>query len=1081
MRQLEDAAVFRVVSCSPNQPPCDSQSMLNSTRTLPKSWSSTLQLPKSAFPPRALLADRAKYLQRCTDDLYAWQRERPGGRQHFTLHDGPPYANGNLHVGHALNKILKDITCRFQLSQGKIVDFVPGWDCHGLPIEQKALEKQKQQGFQYVVSKERNAIGIRKAAREVANGALKDQKKSFRDWGIMADWDNSWKTMHKGFEISQLHIFKEMVKKGLIYRRFKPVYWSPSLRTALAEAELEYKEDHVSTAAFVKYPLQSISRALRFGDCKVSAVIWTTTPWTLPANKAIGIHSDLDYAIVGSMAHGLLLLAKSRLAEVEALCKESFKVVVIVQGSELAGAIYRDTVFVEKSQVRFLLHADFVSADSGSGLVHIAPGHGVEDYELCLRHGINAFAPLDDGGCFTIGALREHPGILRGKPVLTEGNRAVLEYLRSHGRILGEHAYTHRYPYDWRSKQPVILRATEQWFADVGKIREAALKSLESVRFIPEGGEERLRSFVKNRSEWCISRQRAWGVPLPALYNKKTGEAVLNEESVSHIISVFKDRGIDAWWTDDESDPVWIPPGLEDNFLQSSYRRGTDTMDVWFDSGTSWTQTKNTSEHGEDHIADVYLEGTDQHRGWFQSSLLTHIASQDKPSAGVDPKAPFKTLITHGFTLDEKGRKMSKSTGNVISPDEIMQGTLLPPIKKRKKDKTTTTEVDDFMQGTLSVPIKRKKKDMTTTEAEDTAVSYDAMGPDALRLWAASCDYTKDVVISQTVLKAINANLAKYRVTFKLLLGVLEDFFPSTEIRNLDIINRIALIQLNKIWTSVWQHYEKFEYNKAIIDINKYIATDLSGFYVEAIKDIVYAHDKRSASRIQAQYTLFQIFCQLQAMLAPVTPLLVEEAWDYAPKQIQHLQRTMLTIDGHAENGWYDKQLELDLPYLMQANAAVKKAQESARCEKKMGSSLQSDVMFQCEESTDGTQSPALTLLARYLNDLETLLVVSNLGLCTGPVPAHVNIAEWAYKADFDIDGSKVVAHVYSPYKAKCVRCWKYKAPVEAKEQEALCTRCENVVEGLRKSKPELFEASLDAQMAAAAAWLHRKTSPDTP
>jgi isoleucyl-tRNA synthetase len=1056
--------------------------MLNSTRIVPKSWSSTLQLPKSAFPARALLADRPKYLRRCTDDLYAWQRERPGERKRFTLHDGPPYANGVLHIGHALNKILKDITCRFQLSLGKTVDYVPGWDCHGLPIELKALEKQTKQGFQYVVSKQRNAVAIRKAARELAILAVKDQKKSFRDWGIMADWDNSWTTFRKEFQISQLHIFKEMVKKGLIYRRFKPVYWSPSSRTALAEAELEYKEDHVSTAAFVKYPLQSISRALRFGDCKVSAVVWTTTPWTLPANKAIGIHSDLNYAVVESMTHGLLLLAKSRLAEVEAICKESFKVVAIVQGSALAGAIYRDTVFVEKSQVRFLLHADFVSAESGSGLVHLAPGHGVEDYEICLRHGITAFAPLDDAGCFTTGALREHPEILRGKPVLTEGNRSVLEYLRSHGRILGEHAYTHRYPYDWRSKQPVILRATEQWFADVGKIREAALISLESVQFVPEGGEERLRSFVKNRSEWCISRQRAWGVPLPALYNKKTGEAVLNEESVTHIISVFKDRGIDAWWTDDESDPRWVPPGLEDNFLESSYRRGTDTMDVWFDSGTSWTQTKNISGHGEDHVADVYLEGTDQHRGWFQSSLLTHIAYQDISSAAVAPKAPFKTLITHGFTLDEKGRKMSKSIGNVISPDEIMQGTLLPPIKKRKKDKTTT-EADDFMQGTLSPPVKRNKKDKATIVADDTAVSYDAMGSDALRLWAATCDYTKDVIISQTVLKAINASLAKYRVTFKLLLGVLEDFFPSSEIHHMEIINKIALIQLNKVRAGVWQHYEKFEYNKAIIDINKYIATDLSGLYVEAIKDIVYANNKGSASRNQAQYTLFRIFCQLQAMLAPVTPLLVEEAWDYAPTQIQHLQRTLLTIHCHAEtghNGWYDKQLELDLPYLMQANAAVKKAQESARSEKKMGSSLQSDVMFQCEESTDERESSALNLLTRYRGDLEKLFVVSNLDLCTSPIPAYVNLAEWAYKADFDIDGSKVVAHVYSPQKAKCVRCWKYTAPVEAKEQEALCRRCENVVEGLRQSKPELFEASLDAQMAAAAAWLHRKTNSNT-
>ena len=1030
--------------------------MLKSTWSLPKSWSVTLQLPESAFPARALVADRPKYLQRCTDDLYAWQRKRSSERKRFTLHDGPPYANGSLHIGHALNKILKDITCRFQLSQGKIVDFVPGWDCHGLPIELKALEKQKELQATDSASEQSNAVAIRKAAQQLALDAVENQKRSFREWGIMADWDNAWKTLHNDFEISQLGVFKEMVTKGLIYRGFKPVYWSPSSRTALAESELEYKEDHVSTAAFVKYPLQSISSGLDSelgtGAGQVNAVIWTTTPWTLPANRAIGIHSDLDYVIVKSANHGLLLLAKSRIAQVEAICKETFEVVVDLQGSQLTGLTYRDVVFDKISPARSLLHADFVSADSGSGLVHVAPGHGTEDYGLCLKHGITAFAPLDDSGCFTADALPDDPEILMGKPVLTEGNRSVIEYLISHGCILGQHAYTHKYPYDWRSKQPVILRATEQWFADVGEIREGALKSLEAVNFIPDTGEERLRSFVKNRSEWCISRQRAWGVPLPALYDRRTGEAILNEESVSHIMSVIQDRGTDAWWTDDSSfDAIWTSPELQKNFPQSSFRRGTDTMDVWFDSGTSWTQTDKADQAGESRVADVYLEGTDQHRGWFQSSLLTYVAHQKNHSHGVPPKAPFRTLITHGFTLDEEGRKMSKSIGNIISPNEIIQGTLLPPLKKKKK----------------------KNKNKKSVGPPDAVVSYDAMGPDALRLWAASCDYTKDVIVSQSVLKAINATLAKYRVTFKLLLGVLEDFHASTEVTKLDPINQIALIQLDKVWTNVRQFYEKFEFNKVVLELNKYVTTDLSSFYIEAIKDIIYTNGKDSGSRVQAQYTLFQIYCHLQSMLAPVTPLLVEEAWDYAPKQIQQLQRSLWSMDDRAEmvqSNWQNEQLELDLPHLMQANAAVKIAQETARSEKKMGSSLQSDVMFQCESSSEGGESSALKVLARYLDDLETLLVVSKVNICAGPLLAHIRTAEWAYQADFDIDGSKVTAHVYSPQKAKCVRCWKYKAPVKAEEQAALCDRCELVVEELRQTKPELFEISPDTQIAAAAA-----------
>ena len=1019
--------------------------MLHSSRSLPRSWSSTLQLPKSAFPARALAADRSKYLQRCTDDLYAWQRKRPGERKRFTLHDGPPYANGSLHIGHALNKILKDITCRFQLSQGKTVDYVPGWDCHGLPIELKALEKQKELSTIDSENQQLNAVETRKAAQQLALSAVENQKRSFREWGIMADWDNAWMTLHKDFEINQLHVFKEMVRTGLIYRRFKPVYWSPSSRTALAESELEYKEDHVSTAAFVKYPLQSLSAGLDFTQRvsagQVNAVIWTTTPWTLPANRAIGIHSDLDYAIVNSAKHGRLLLAQSRIAHVEAMCKENLEVVAHLRGSQLTGLTYRDMVFDKWSAARPLLHADFVAADSGSGLVHIAPGHGVDDYELCLKHGINAFAPLDDSGCFTDNALPDKPEALMGKPVLTEGNMSVLELLDTQGHVIAQHAYTHRYPYDWRSKQPIILRATQQWFADVGEIREAALQSLEAVSFIPDGGKERLRSFVKNRSEWCISRQRAWGVPLPALYDRKTGQAVLSEESVSHIMSVIQERGTDAWWTDDESfDTLWTSPVLQKKFSQSSFRRGTDTMDVWFDSGTSWTQTENTEQASGSHVADVYLEGTDQHRGWFQSSLLTYIAHQDKTSGHLRPKAPFKTLITHGFALDEEGRKMSKSIGNVISPDEIIQGTLLPPLKKKNKNKTP--------------------------ELPDTKVSYDAMGPDALRLWAASCDYTKDVIVSQIVLKAINATLAKYRVTFKLLLGILEDFNPSTKVTKLHTINQIALIQLNKVRTSVRQHYEKFEFNKAVLELNKYITTDLSGFYIEAVKDVIYTNSKDSAARVNAQYTLFQIYCQLQAMLAPVTPLLVEEAWDYAPKQIQHLQRTLLSMNDRAEtahSNWRNEQLEQDLPYLMQANAAVKVAQETARSEKKMGSSLQSDVIFQFEGSSKEGESSALDVLARYHDGLETLLVVSKVDICAGPLPAHISTAEWAYKADFDVEGCRVTAHVYSPRKAKCVRCWKYTAPVKAREEEALCNRCEVVVEGLRQTKPELFEIPPDA------------------
>lgn len=1030
----------------------DCHSMIKSTtRTIPKSWSSTLSLPKSPFPPRALPADRSRYLRRCTNDLYAWQKsahshDRDGS---FTLQDGPPYANGELHIGHALNKILKDIACRFQLSQGKLVEFVPGWDCHGLPIELKALQQQRD--IDILGHNQRpEPVLVRRAARELAAQTVEKQKKSFQEWGIMADWENSWRTMDKSFELDQLEVFMKLVKKGLIHRRFKPVYWSPSSRTALAEAELEYNEDHHSTAAFIKYPLNTLprelSKKLSLDELMLHAVIWTTTPWTLPANKAIGIHSDMQYIIVKSAKHGLLLMAQSRAAEVQTACKEIFETLSFIRGSELVGATYQDSNFEDGSPARPLLHASYVSAETGTGLVHLAPGHGVEDYEFCLRHDIPAFAPLDDEGRFTSLASPDHPTLLSGKEVLGSGNKAVLDHISERGSLLGSHKYRHKYPYDWRSKQPVVLRATEQWFADVREIRNDVTRSLDAVTFIPKSGKARLKSFIENRSEWCISRQRAWGLPIPALYHRETGEAVLTEASISHIISTIRDRGVDAWWTDDEQEPLWTPTWLRNDAGQTAYCRGKDTMDVWFDSGTSWTQTKGQSKDIESHVADVYLEGTDQHRGWFQSSLLTHAATQSAANfENIPSEAPFRTLITHGFALDQKGRKMSKSIGNVVSPEEIMQGTLLPP-------------------------LKRKHKTKAASGMDSEGSMFDSMGPDALRLWVASCDYTKDVAVSQIVLKAINNSLSKYRVTFKLLLGILEDFSPSINIpfMKLGINHQITLTQLQAAEVNVHRHFENFDFTKAVNEINKYVIIDFSAFYMESIKDAVYAggqKDPTFPSRQMAQYTLLRILTSLQRMLSPITPLLVEESWDYTPKQIREWQRYPFHrlwtdssgLTNELDGPWQNDQLKNDLPHLLQANAAVKNAQERARNEKKMGSSLQSFVMLHFPETKKDVEIKAYKLLSRYRDDLETLFVVSKTEMLVGPEPSVVLTAEWCYKAEFDIVGSKVFAYVYSPLGAKCVRCWKYAAPLEAGEMP-LCDRCEMVVEELRGQKPELFE-----------------------
>lgn len=1003
------------------------------------SWKRTLHLPKSTFPPRPKVSDRPTYIKRCTDDLYKWQKDRHPTPT-FTLHDGPPYANGDLHIGHALNKILKDITCRVHLREGR-VDWVPGWDCHGLPIELKALQEQgKKPG---ILTEKADPVNIRNAARKLAVKTVEKQKKSFREWAIMADWDSAWTTMDKGFEIEQLHVFKEMVKKGLIYRRFKPVYWSPSSRTALAEAELEYREDHMSTAAFIKYPLHDCSEALKeklnINIKCLSAAIWTTTPWTLPANRAIAFHKDIDYEIVHSAAHGYILLAASRVDELRRHCQEGLKTLLSIQGREINGMTYRSPVFDSQASPRPLLHGDFVTEGSGSGLVHVAPGHGMEDYELCLNHGIPAFAPVDDEGCFVDGIEW-----LSGQDVLTTGNESVLKRLSDLDCLIARHDYKHKYPYDWRSKQPVIVRATAQWFANVGDIQESALEALDSVKFIPTSSKTRLQTFVKNRNEWCISRQRAWGVPIPALYNIETDEALLTETSVSHITSVIKERGIDAWWTDNEMDPAWTPPPLRSHQGETKYRRGKDTMDVWFDSGTSWTQMQRVSEN-HTHIADCYIEGTDQHRGWFQSSLLTHVAyqretAQIEPEGGpgsvqILPSAPYKNLITHGFALDQDGRKMSKSVGNVVSPSEIMEGTLLPPTKKK-------------INGAM-------------TEIRD------GMGPDALRLWVASCDYTTDVRVSRTMLQAVNGSLSKYRVTFKLLLGILNDFDPSkcSSFREqASSIHQIALLQLLEVKSSVEKHYRSMEFNRAMANINAYVNTNLSSFYFESIKDVAYCGTIQERAQVQA--TLYWILTELQQMLLPVTPLLIEEVWDYTPKLIKDYNPTPPAMRLRKNSSLPVQQdmgkllSKSDIPLLMRALAAVRNGQEAARNDKKMGDSLQSYVLLEINPMLEA-KTPALDLLRRYQDDLETLFVVSHVSIVEGGNLSKLDKARWSYNTDCDIQGQMIRIHVHEPEQAKCNRCWRYKAPLDIPKEDALCRRCALVVDDLKDRTPGLFEYGL--------------------
>jgi len=1015
-------------------------SMLLPTRPL-LSWSKTLHLPRSTLPARPPLP--SPYLKQSTDELYAWQqrtRTAAAGHGQFVLHDGPPYANGELHVGHALNKILKDIICRFEVARGKRVSYVPGWDCHGLPIEVKALQAL------HTTHDALTPAAVRQAARRLAERTVEIQRAGFREWAVMGEWESAWRTMDQSYVLRQLGIFKEMVDKGLIAQEFKPVYWSPSSGTALAEAELEYDDNHKSTAAFVRCPVvripESITKRFDLLPENLGLLIWTTTPWTLPANLAIACHKDLEYCVVtlGDGTAHQMILAKSRLEYLRSVLGNDISPEIVadgILGSELTdGTIYRNPCGA--SAPKRVYHADWVSSESGSGLVHMAPGHGMDDYNLCQPLGIPAFAPVDDKGRFTANTLPNDDAMrLTGKDVLTDGTRAVLDLLHSleqrdtsfGKRIIAEHDIIHKYPIDWRTKEPVIIRATKQWFADVGSLKGDALKSLENVEFIPDTSRTRLESFTKSRSQWCISRQRAWGVPIPTLYRitEHDREAVMNGRTIDHILKRIEERGIDAWFNDAPDEAAWIPDWLP----AGRYERGRDTMDVWFDSGTSWTLLQ-PRENGE-ALADVYLEGSDQHRGWFQSSLLAHIAHQQAFNQHP-PKAPFRKLITHGFTLDQDLRKMSKSIGNTITPDEIINGTLLPPMKSRKQ----------------------QEQQHSTKRAKPI---YDSLGPDALRLWVASSDYTRDVIIGQLVLQSVYQSLHKYRVTFKWLLGALSDYHPSTEQQLLpnpnELVDTLALYQLQKAEREVYAYFAKYEFFKAVNAINRYVNLDLSAFYFETLKDRLYTGSREE--RLPAQRVLYEILNKLLVMLGPITPLLAAEVWDHAPAQIKSADTQPLRRVWRLEaTGQGHEKPEKTLQYLQRTNEAIKLAQEVLRAKKLIGSGLESDVHILLPT----TSAQDSILAGIFKKDMETqlaaLFVVSRVVIHQEDLTFDsIKTNGAATDHDFELDTNlKAKIRVVKPVSHKCARCWRYLAPQGAE----LCVRCDDVVHHEHPDQRRLVE-----------------------
>ncbi|CAG8470009.1 10667_t:CDS:10 [Diversispora eburnea] len=940
-----------------------------------KAYNDTLLLPKTKFSLRADAINREKlFRDRCTDELYSWQLEN-NPKDLLISHDGPPYANGNLHIGHALNKILKDIINRYKILQGYKVSFIPGWDCHGLPIELKALSELKN-----VDKSKLTPMQIRTTARKSALDTVEIQKSEFKSWGIMGDWKNAYKTLDKEYEVRQLKIFYEMMKKDKI---------SLSIglhHPALAEAELEYRDDHQSRSVYVKLP--NLNHILINDD--VYVIIWTTTPWTLPANQAIAINSEMEYSIVSPIfdtefvsTRDNYIVANKRLDSLQKILGTEFTIKTTFSGHQLIGTSYSHPITKEECRITEAL---FVNDESGTGLVHLAPGHGTDDYEACKKLNLSIHSPVDDFGKFS--SEVGEPSF-EGKFVLTDGTAAVIDYLRDNNILIKEKKIIHKYPYDWRTKKPIINRATSQWFANVQAFKQRAIESLANVKMLPDTARNTLRQYVLSRSEWCISRQRSWGVPIPVLYNIENDEPLFTESSIAHIIKIIEERGSDVWWEIDENELV--APEYKNNGIK--YRRGMDTMDVWFDSGVSWAFILEKYKRQDyEPIADLYLEGIDQNRGWFQSSLLTSVA--------INNKAPYSTVITHGFVLDEKGRKMSKSLGNVVAPEVIIKGG------------------------------KNKSEDP-------------AYGVDVLRLWVASSEYVTDVNIGKSIMSQVAESLRRYRNSARFMLGNLNNFNHEklVEYDDLKSIDKYILHELYQFGKDINSGYADFDFTKVIRLLNNFSSVTLSAFYFDVVKDRLYADHINSLSRRSVQSSLYHILNVYARSIAPVVPHLAEEIYEnykfMEPRE----------YDSVFKLGWYnlDKQwnnvsLQIEWNILKYLRSEVNKLLEIARKEKLIKSSLEANVDLYLNSNlynmlkTHDLKSIFITSNATLNEDI-SLLVENNSNEPKVHFIENINLTEG------NIQGSgKIVVKKASFF--KCPRCWNYSSI----EGNCLCSRCKDVL-----------------------------------
>lgn len=953
-----------------------------------KKLKDTVNLPKTKFDMRANAVKREPEIQKFWAENRIYETlSQNNPSEIFVLHDGPPYANGDLHMGHALNKILKDIINKYKLLRGYKVRYVPGWDCHGLPIELKVLQAMK--------SEERESLTplkLRRKARDFALKTQKEQCEGFKRYGVWGDWEHPYLTLTPDYEAAQIGVFGQMALKGYIYRGLKPVHWSPSSQTALAEAELEYPEGHTSRSIYVTFPVTQAGEAAKEVLTpfipNLGVAIWTTTPWTLPGNLAVALNPDLTYAVVEADSslcqHRYLIVAKDLVERLSQTFGVNLTVKATILGKDLEHTTYRHPLYDRTGEI--LIGGDYVTTESGTGLVHTAPGHGQEDFIVGQRYGLPILSPVDDKGNFTAEAKQ-----FAGLNVLKDANEAIIKELQEKGVLLKEEPYTHKYPYDWRTKKPTIFRATEQWFASVEGFRDEALKAIKSVKWIPAQGENRITPMVADRADWCISRQRSWGVPIPVFYDEETNEPLMTEETINHVRAIIAEKGSDAWW--ELSVEELLPPTYRNNGRK--YRKGMDTMDVWFDSGSSWAAVLKQREELK-YPADMYLEGSDQHRGWFQSSLLTSVATNDI--------APYKMVLTHGFVLDEKGRKMSKSLGNVVDPAVIIEGG-----KNQQKEP--------------------------------------AYGADVLRLWVSSVDYSADVPLGPNLLKQLNDIRGKIRNTARFLLGNLHDFDPENHgvsYEQLPELDKYMLHRITEVFAEVTEAFETFQFFRFFQVVQNFCVVDLSNFYLDIAKDRLYISAPDSWRRRSCQTILAVAVENLAVAIAPVLCHLAEDIWQFLPYKTPY--------KSVFESGWVKMKDEWKKPELVdswskfrQIRNEVNKVMELARNGKLIGASLEAKVLLYVSDGELRKRlnsiNPSDSLSGNRVDELRYLFLASQVEL----VDSLEAIASADYKSESDL----VSVGVVKADGQKCERCWNYSTRVgEFPEAPTICERCNAALAG---------------------------------